>query len=113
MSDASIWLTLLVAGLVTYFWRWLGVLVGGRIDPNGPLFEWVGCVAYALLAGLTVRMIVLPIGPLQATDLGCRLLAVAAGAAALQASRGNIAAGVGAGVAVLIGLTMAGLRLWG
>ncbi|MEI7607895.1 MAG: AzlD domain-containing protein [Rhodospirillaceae bacterium] len=113
MSETSIWLTLLAAGLATYFWRALGVVVAGRIDPNGPVFEWVGCVAYALLAGLTARMILLPIGALQATDLGCRLLALAVGIAALRLSRGNIALGVLAGVLALMALTAAGLRLWG
>lgn len=113
MAEPSIWLTLLAAGLATYFWRALGVLVGGRIDPNGPVFEWVGCVAYALLAGLTARMILLPIGPLQGTDLGCRLIALAAAVLALRLARGNIALGVVAGVVCLIVLTAAGVRLWG
>ncbi|MEI6560334.1 MAG: AzlD domain-containing protein [Rhodospirillaceae bacterium] len=113
MADAPIWLTLLAAALATYFWRALGVLVAGRIDPNGPVFEWVGCVAYALLAGLTARMILLPIGPLQATDLGSRLLAVAMAVAALRLSRGNLALGVATGVTTLAVLTNAGLRVWG
>ena len=113
MAEPSIWLTLLAAGLATYFWRALGVLVGGRIDPNGPVFEWVGCVAYALLAGLTARMILLPIGPLRGTDLGCRLIALAVAVLALRLSRGNIALGVVAGVVCLIVLTAAGVRLWG
>ena len=113
MADASIWLTLLAAALATYFWRVLGVLVAGRIDPNGPVFEWIGCVAYALLAGLTARMILLPIGSLQATDLGCRLIAVAVAVAAHRLARGNIALGVLAGVVTLILLTAAGVRLAG
>lgn len=44
---------------------------------RGPVFEWVGCVAYALLAGLIARMIILPVGPLQETDLGSRLVSAA------------------------------------
>ena len=113
MAESSIWLTLLAAGLVTYFWRALGVLVAGRIDPGGAVFEWVGCVAYALLAGLTARMILLPIGALQATDLGCRLIALAAAFVAFRLCRGNIALGVLAGVVTLVGLTAAGVRVWG
>jgi branched-subunit amino acid transport protein len=112
MAETSIWPALLAAALVTYFWRALGVLVAGRLDPNGPLFEWVGCVAYALLAGLTARMIVLPIGPLQATDLGCRLVAAASAVVVLRLSGNSIPAGVGTGVAVLVALTAAGLKLW-
>jgi branched-subunit amino acid transport protein len=110
-SPLSIWLVILAAALVTYFWRALGVLVGGRINPNGPVFEWIGCVAYALLAGLTTRMIVLPIGPLQATDLGCRLVAAAAAVLVLRRTRNNIAWAVLAGVVTLVLLTAAGLHL--
>ena len=113
MVDSSIWLTLLAAALVTYFWRALGVLVAGRINPEGPVFEWVGCVAYALLAGLTARMILLPIGALQATDLGCRLVALAAALAVFRLCRGSVALGVLAGVVTLVGLTAAGVKLWG
>ncbi len=111
MADASIWLILLASALATYVWRALGVLVAGRIDPDGPVFEWVGCVAYALLAGLTARMILLPIGALQATDLGCRLIAVALAVLVLRRSGGNIALAVLTGVGALIILTALGLRL--
>ncbi len=110
MGWSSIWPALVAAALVTYFWRALGALVSGRLDPNGPIFEWVGCVAYALLAGLTVRMIVLPIGPLQATDLGCRLIATIAAIVTLRLTRNSIPLGVLAGVTVLIALTAAGVR---
>ncbi len=112
MAESSIWPTLLVAALVTYFWRAVGVKVAGHLDPDGLIFEWVGCVAYALLAGLTLRMILLPIGPLQATDLGCRLVAVLAAAAALRLTGNSIPAGVAAGVIVLIALTAQGIALW-
>jgi branched-subunit amino acid transport protein len=112
IEPSSIWPALLAAALVTYFWRALGVIVAGRLDPNGLLLEWIGCVAYALLAGLTVRMIVLPIGPLQATDLGCRLVATIAAIITLRLTRSSIPCGVMAGVAVLVGLTAAGVRLW-
>ena len=113
LTGPSIWLVLLIAALATYFWRALGVLVGNRINANGPLFEWIGCVAYALLAGLTLRMIVLPIGPLQATDTGCRLIAVAASVLALRLSGNAIAVGVVTGVVVLVVLTVAGIRVTG
>ncbi|MEI8395266.1 MAG: AzlD domain-containing protein [Rhodospirillaceae bacterium] len=112
MVEGSVWPLLLVATLVTYSWRALGVLVAGRIDPDGPVFEWVGCVAYALLAGLTVRMILLPIGALRGTDLGCRLVATALAIIVLRRSGGNIALGVLVGVGALVGLTAAGIKIW-
>ncbi len=110
MAEPSIWLTLLMAALATYSWRWLGVLVAGSIDPNGPVFEWVGCVAYALLAGLTARMILLPIGPLQTTDLGCRLIALALAVLVLRRFSANIALAVLTGIATLMVLSAIDLR---
>lgn len=101
-------LVLVIAALVTYAWRGLGVLLSGRIDPEGPAFEWVGCVAYALLAGLIARMIVLPIGPLEATALGARLAAAAAALAIFFLSRKNLGLGVAAGAGALVLLTWVG-----
>lgn len=79
MSDWWPLLALLVAALVTYAWRGLGIVLAGRLRTDGRLFEWVAAVAYALMAGLIARMIVLPSGPLAGTALAERLLAAAAG----------------------------------
>ncbi|MEO1193623.1 MAG: AzlD domain-containing protein [Pseudomonadota bacterium] len=68
-------LVLLVSALATYAWRGLGVLLSGRINPNSALFTWLAAVAYALVAGLITRMIVMPIGPLEETPLIARLAA--------------------------------------
>ena len=100
-ETASPWLALLVGALVTYLWRGLGVLLSGRISPDGAAIQWVGCVAYALLAALVARMIVLPSGALAEVALWIRLAAAGAGALAFVALRGNVIAGVAAGVATL------------
>lgn len=103
------WWSVLAAALATYVWRGLGTALSGRIDPAGPMFEWVGCVAYALLAGLVARMIVLPIGPLQETGLGVRLAATAVALAVFFAARRNLLLGVSAGVIALVALSATGL----
>jgi branched-subunit amino acid transport protein len=106
-------IVVLIAGAAaTYVWRALGVALSGRIDPSGPVFEWVGCVAYALLAGLVARMIVMPVGPLQATDLGARLISAAIALAVFFLVRKSIFFGVTAGTLTLIVFTMAGIRLF-
>lgn len=105
MAEAWPWLALLAAAAVTYGWRGLGVLLSGRIDPGGPAFRWVAAVAYALLAGLIARMIVLPLGPLQATPLADRLAAAGAALAVYLLLRRNLLAGVAAGVGVIVLLT--------
>lgn len=96
-------LVLLVGALATYVWRGLGVLLSGRIDPEGAVFEWFACVAYALLAGLIARMIVLPIGIVAETALADRLLATTAALAAFfLLTQRNMLLSVAAGAAGLI-----------
>lgn len=102
MPEYSIWAALAAGAVVTYVPRALGVALSGRIDPNGAAFRWVGCVAYALLAGLITRMLLLPVGPLQATGFGVRILAVAVGLAAFYLARRSVVVGVAAGTAALI-----------
>ncbi len=73
MSDYT--LLTIACGLGTYFWRGLGVAVSARIQPNSELFAWIGCVAFAMLAGLISRVILMPSGALEHTDLWQRLAA--------------------------------------
>lgn len=102
---------LMVAGaLVTYFWRALGVALSGRIDAGSPLFEWVACVAYAMLAGLIARMIVLPNGPLAETAAADRIAAAVIALAIFFLARRNIGLGVAAGAGALVLMTLG--RSW-
>jgi branched-subunit amino acid transport protein len=110
MSDASWhwlwpWAVVLLSAVVTYAWRWAGVALSGRIDPNGAAIRWVGAVAYALLAGLIARMIVLPQGPLQETAMTDRVAAAAIALVIFLLTRRNLLAGVAAGAGVLALLT--------
>ncbi|MBX6324160.1 MAG: AzlD domain-containing protein [Rhodospirillaceae bacterium] len=96
------WLALLAAAAVTYLWRGLGVALSGRLRTDGAVFEWVSAVAYALLAGLIARMVAQPLGPLQATPLTDRLVALGAGLAAFALTgRRGILWGTVAGVVTL------------
>jgi branched-subunit amino acid transport protein len=101
MDGLRPWLTVLAGALVTYLWRGAGVALSGRIRTDGPLFEWVSAVAYALLAGLIARMIVQPLGPLEATPLVDRLAASGIGLAVFLLTRRHLLLGVGAGIAAL------------
>ena len=99
---------MLVGALATYVWRGLGVALSGRIDPQGRLFEWVACVAYALLAGLIARMIVLPVGPLEQTALAARVASAVIALAIFFLARKNVGIGVFAGAGALVLITWAG-----
>jgi branched-subunit amino acid transport protein len=91
------WTILIVGALATYTWRGLGVLLSGQIDADGPVFRWVGCVAFAVLAGMIARMILLPVGPLTQTDWWVRLGATAAAVAAFYLSRRNVPLAIAVG----------------
>ena len=74
-------LALLTLGAIagTYIWRWAGVMFAARVKSDGPVFQWVTFVSYAMLGGLIARMVILPIGPLMETPLLFRFLAFVIG----------------------------------
>ena len=67
------WGMLLSAALGTYACRALGVALAGRIDANSLFFQWVSCVTYAMVAALTLRLLVFPLGLLATVPLWFRL----------------------------------------
>ena len=82
MTDSSGFaLVLLTLGAIggTYIWRGVGVMFATRIKSDGPVFQWVTFVSYAMLGGLIARMVILPIGPLMETPLLFRTLAFVIG----------------------------------
>lgn len=105
MAGVSPWwpLVVLTAGAAaTYVWRALGVALSGRISPQGKVFDWVACIAYALLSGLIARMILLPSGPLAVLALADRVGAAVLALAVFFLSRRNMPLGIACGVAVLM-----------
>ena len=70
-------LLVLACGAGTYFWRGLGVAVSTKLSTDSEFFAWVGCVAFAMLAGLVSRIVLIPSGPLENTALWQRLAATA------------------------------------
>ncbi len=101
MSDLALAGVIVAAGLGTYFWRAMGVLLSGRIRTDGPLFQWVGCVAYAMIAGLAVRILVLPTGTLAVAPMPDRIGACALAFVVYMVSRRNLFLGVGTGFAAI------------
>ena len=77
--NSEVYLVIGLAMVATYAWRVAGVFLAKNIDPQGQVFVWLGCVAYALLAGLMSRVLLFPVGLLAESSLLSRLLAMAAG----------------------------------
>ena len=100
-------LVVLACSLITYAWRGLGVALAKGLDVNGELFRWVSCVAFAMIAGLLSRIILLPTGALASTGLAERLLASACALAAyFLLTRRNLFVGVSAGAGALVVLDL-------
>ncbi len=97
-----------IAIVCTYSWRWMGVLVAGRIEDDSPVFEWVTCVAYAIATGLMMKIILLPGGALAQTNLIDRLAGLAVCIGVFYAAGKNLLAGLGAGVCIF--MLLPGLR---
>lgn len=113
MADliSGLGLLVLVCGAGTYLWRGLGVTLSGRIRPESAVFTWVGCVAYAMIAGLIARIIVMPVGILTKTLLEHRLLGCAVALAVFFLFRRNLFIGVVTGGIVLMVLHYARVAL--
>ncbi len=97
MSNESLWLIVLGCIAATFFWRWLGVIVVRKIDPDGAIFEWVTCVSYAMVAGLIFRMIMMPESELASVPLIIRIAALGIAFGAYFVFRRMLLAGVLAG----------------
>jgi branched-subunit amino acid transport protein len=67
------WLALVGASVGTYACRAIGVAMAGRLNPDSEFFRWLSAVTYAMVAALTVRLVVLPQGPLATVPLRLRV----------------------------------------
>ncbi len=106
---ADLWLLLALCGIATYAWRGLGALLSGGVDADSEVFTWISCVAYAMIAGLVARILVLPTGALAETTLLERALGSAAALGAyFWLTRRNLFAGVLAGASAVWLLKLAG-----
>ncbi len=74
----DLWLLLAACGAATYLWRGPGVPLSAGIDPRSRGFTWIACVAYAIIAGVVSRMLVMPTGELAQIALGERMVGSAA-----------------------------------
>jgi hypothetical protein len=93
----------LIAGfLATEVWRWVGVLVGARLDEASPALAWVRAVATALVAGVIAKMLLSPGGALATTPAVLRIVAAAIGLVAFFVGGRRLFIGVAAAEAVLI-----------
>jgi branched-subunit amino acid transport protein len=98
----DLWLLVAACAVATYVWRGLGVALSGRIAVQSELFNWLACVAYAMIAGLVARIVMMPSGIAQQSLLHERLIACVLALAVFYVTRRNYFLAVGSGVLALI-----------
>ena len=113
IADWWVYIVVILGGwLATDIWRWLGVLVGNKLDDEPEALRWVKAVATALVMAVTSKLVVFPTGSLELSPLWLRIAAAALGFAAFLASGQKIFVGVLTSIAILVaGLLLLGASL--
>jgi hypothetical protein len=96
--------------LVTYFWRFLAVIFSGRLASDSAVFHWIECVAYAMVAGVVVRLVWMPSGTLATVPLSVRLMACVVAVVVYRLSGKKLLVGMAAGVGLFMALVAWGIE---
>lgn len=96
------WSVLVLAAIGTYAWRGLGILLSGKLSQDSPMFRWVTCVAYAMVASLVIRIIVLPVGVLAQVPLSYRLIAAGVALAIMFVRKNALLPAISTGTLLII-----------
>lgn len=105
MSENGWWVyvVIIVAGwLATDIWRYLGVIVGNRLDETSEALQWVRAVATALVMAVTSKLVVFPTGTLADTPLWLRLGALGIGFLAFLLAGQRVIVCVAVSISLLI-----------
>ncbi len=79
MTDTLyLWLLVVLAALATVGWRVLGIFIGDRIPKDSIWSDWVNAMAYAMVSGVMMIVVVYPSGLAATSPLSWRLAALAA-----------------------------------
>ena len=84
------WLAVILAGFGTFIWRFAGVVMASKIPSQSPLMDWINTMAYAMVAGVLMLMLVHPTGVLAESGLHDRLLGLLTGVVAMLITKSII-----------------------
>lgn len=104
IGDGWMALVLIIVGAVlpTEIWRWLGLVIGGRINPRSDVLFFVRATATGIIAAFVARAVLFPVGVLANVPVWLRVAALLSALAAYALLGRHIIAGVAAGVAALL-----------
>lgn len=77
MTNPDLWILVALTVLGTASWRLLGVVIGDRISKGSIWSSWINAVAYAMVSGVMMLIVVFPSGIVATSDLSWRLAALA------------------------------------
>ena len=92
MDNQSLWLLVGLAVVGTFSWRFLGVVIGDRIPKDSVWSIWINAVAYAMVAGVMMLLVVFPTGLVAASEMSWRLLALLAAVLIMMWTRNMVVA---------------------
>ena len=98
LIDLKPWIGIFLAFCGTFFWRFLGLILAKQITPDGLLMRWINAVAYSMVAGVLMLILVNPTGILLSSSLTARLLGLCSGIIAIYFSKNlllSIVIGIG------------------
>lgn len=97
------YLFIAIAGwLATDIWRWLGVIVGNRLNEGSLVLLWVRATATSLVAGVIAKLILYPTGALADFDVTLRVIAVVVGFVIFLLAKKQIIYGILSALIVLL-----------
>ena len=99
MIESKAWIGLILAFFATFLWRFLGLVLANRISSNGLLMRWINAVAYSMVAGVLMLILVNPTGILSTASLSSRLLGLFSGVFVIYIFR-NIPLSIFVGIGV-------------
>ena len=68
MIQENILLSILVASIATYSFRFLGVLFSKKLKINSWLFDWIKCISIGIIVAVISKIIFFPEGILSKTS---------------------------------------------
>ena len=101
----ELWVGVFLAFLATFFWRFLGLILAERISPDGLLMRWVNAVAYSMVAGVLMLILVNPTGILSDSSISVRMLGLMSGILANHVTK-NLLFSIIVGITVFAALSM-------
>lgn len=87
-----LWVLVALSVLGTASWRLLGVLIGDKIPQDSIWSKWVNMVAYAMVSGVMMLIVVFPSGAMASSQLSWRLTALVVALTVMLTTRSFMAA---------------------